>query len=234
MIDAQKRIGTIGFPTAKQRVLNEVDVVEVSSARAIPPKPATAKKWRKEAPGSVAFNVQVPRFLCESPPHETPLPGKLGSYGSFQLTEENLDLWERTIRFAEALQALCLVLLTPLEFTPTPAHIDAFSRFLSTVPRGKLDIVWELRGPWDRRQALAVASSNKLTLAVDPLRDPLPPGEAGYFRLGPFASFGTRLGVYELERLAEAMSKPQKATCVFETAHALDDARNLKKMINGG
>lgn len=226
------QIGTVDFPAAKQRVFRDADIVEISNAREIPPKRQTATKWREAAPARFAYSVQMPRFLFDSPVEGTPLPGDLREYGAFRVSEENLNLWNRAAQFAEALGASALVLLTPPEFTPTRSHVTAFTRFIETVSKENFRIVWEPRGPWEHARAARLARDNKLVLSIDPLRDSPVEGDLGYFRLGPFASFGTRLGIYDLERLSEAVEMYSKAICVFATANALDDARNLKKILS--
>ncbi len=70
-------------------------------------------------------------------------------------------------------------------------------------------------------------------LAVDPLRDPAPAGPLAYFRMGPFASMGSRVGLYDLERIMEAGESFDRTICVFETPRSFDDARNLKKVLAG-
>ncbi|MCP4602033.1 MAG: DUF72 domain-containing protein [Proteobacteria bacterium] len=231
MMETSIRVGTVDFPVTKKLVLADVDVVEITAANPLPPKPSTATKWRKEAPARVDFTVQLPRFLFERPPPGTPLDGDLKAYGSFQVTDETLKLWNKTMRFANGLEARSLILLTPAEFTPTRANRNALSRFLEDVNLSGCEIVWEPRGPWEHEQAAAFALEKGMILAVDPLRDPPPPGRSAYFRLGPFAAMGSRIGVYDLERLTEATIPFEHVTCVFQTPRALDDARNLKKVL---
>ncbi len=231
MTDKRVRIGTVGYPVEKRIVHGSVDVVELKDACTAPPKPATGKRLRQQAEDRIAFTLQVPRYLFESPPEGMPLKGSLGAYGSFQTTKENIGLWEKTIRFAEAIEADSLVLPTPSEFTPAKANQDALSGFISAVQPVGLDIVWEPHGPWEHEQAAIYAKAAGILLAVDPLRDPPPEGEAAYFRLGPFAAMGSRMGMYDLERLGEAIARFERVTCVFETERALDDARNLKNTL---
>ncbi len=231
MNDKEYRVGTIGYPVTRARVLAEVDVVELTDAAETPPKQSTAKKWRESAPASTVFSVQLPQYLFEEPPASAPLPGESGGYGYFRTSEENLKLWEKTMRFVEALEARSLVLLTPAAFTPTGANRRALFSFLDAVDAGDREIVWEPHGPWEHEQAMDFAGELGVVLAVDPLRDAPPAGEAAYFRLGPFAALGSRVGVYDLERLTEALLSFRRATCVFQTSYAFDDARNLKKVI---
>ena len=142
-----------------------------------------------------------------------------------------MKLWDRALRFSLGAQAKALVLITPSSFTPAKDNRDALASFLSEVDRRGLDLVWEFHGPWDLDRAAEFAGELDALLAVDPLRDPPPAGRAAYFRLGPFAAMGTRMGTYDLERLADSSSMFERVTCVFDTSRSLDDARNLKKVL---
>jgi uncharacterized protein YecE (DUF72 family) len=231
MSESRILIGTVGYPAAKKLVHANVDVIELTDAQEAPPKSSTGKKLRGDAPSNVGFTLQLPRYLFERPADKTPLRGDMSAYGSFQATGENKRLWDKAVRFAKSLEAMALVLLTPPEFTPTKTHSDALAAFLSAVDRLGLDLVWEPRGPWECDQAQAFAADLDMILAVDPLRDDPAPGDFAYFRLGPFATMGTRMGLYDLGRLKEAMMPFKKVFCVFATNRALDDARNLRKML---
>ena len=237
MSETAFQIGVVDFPVAKKLVYADTDIVELSASyNNVPPKTKAATKWRKEAPSSHSFCVQVPRFLFETPPEGAPLPGDRNQYGQFRTTPENLDMWKRTIDFAEGLEAKTLVLLTGSEFTPTKNHMSALKNFLSAVPRENYSLVWEPRGPWEHENAAIFATEMEMMLAVDPLRDtPVPgPNNSVYFRLGPFAAMGARFGIYELEQLVEAGMGFQNATYIFQTPKALDDARNLKRALADG
>jgi hypothetical protein len=106
--------------------------------------------------------------------------------------------------------------------------------FFAAADRRGLSIAWEPHGPWEHPRAAAHAAAAGLVLAVDPLRDPAPAGASAYFRLGPFAALGSRLGVYNLERLADAAQPFAQVTCVLDTPRALDDVRNLRAVLAGG
>lgn len=234
MSETEFLIGVVDFPVAKKLVFADTNIVELSAPyNNGPPKIKAAKKWREEAPLTHSFSIQVPRFLFETPPPNTPLPGKLENYGEFRTTEENVSLFEKTLEFARGLGSSTLVFLTPPEFTPTKNHRSALKDFLAAVPKEGYSLVWEPHGPWENETAFMLARELGLTLAVDPLRDtPYPgPDNTAYFRLGPFAAMGSRLGIYELEKLIEAGREFERVTCVFQTPRALDDARNMKRTL---
>ena len=232
MTEPTMRVGTIGYPVRKQLVQDSVDVVELTEAQTAPPNLSTAKRWRQEVSNRLAFTIQLPRFLYEPLPSQTPLKGNPEAYGAFRTSRENLGLFDKTLKFADAMAADTIVLLTPPEFTPTQTNREALTEFLQTAKWDGRDIVWEPRGPWEYEQAAAFAGDLGMILAVDPLRDQPSSAAAAYFRLGPFAVMGSRVGIYDLERLAEAAAPFERVTCVFATPHALDDARNLKKVLS--
>jgi len=226
-------VGTVGYTTAKRYVNTAVDVVELTEGRQIPPKKATAKRLREDTPGTVIFTAQMSRFLTDAPDPGITLPGDINAYGDFKVTKENIKLWAKNAAFARAAEAETLVLITPSSFTPSPVNLKKMETFLVEVDRDKLDVVWEPHGPWEAEQASEFAAVNGLILAVDPLRDDPPAGVTAYFRLGPFASMGSRMGVYDLERIADNISMFKKVYCLFDTTRSLDDARNLKKILAG-
>jgi hypothetical protein len=179
----------------------------------------------------VTFSLQLPSCLFNIPPPGSPLKGTPENYGGFKLTAENRQLFEKSLSVADALRSDVLVLATGPEFTPSKPLQEALGGFLAGVPREGRTIVWYPSGPWEPRQMALTAETLDMVLAVDPLRDALPPGALAYFRLGPFAAMGSRVGTYELEKLAEAASTYDRAIVLFETLRALDDVRNLKQVL---
>lgn len=229
------RVGTVGFPVRdRRRVLGAVDVVELTDGRFEPPAKAAAKRLRRGWPAPVATTVQGSTYLVEEPRGAVSLPGDRSAYGGFRATGENAGLWRRCLDFAEAASALAIVVVTPPAFTPGPANLSRMEAFFAAAERRDARLVWEPHGPWDPEHAARLAARMRLTLAVDPLRDSPPDGDFAYFRLGPFASMGARLGVYDLERLADSAAPFGEAVCVFDTPRALDDVRHLRALLAGG
>ena len=228
------RVGTVGFPVRDRRkVLAAVEVVELLDGRFEPPAKAVAKRLKKGWPATVAATAQCSSYLVETPRRAVALPGERDAYGGFQATAENAALWGRALDFAEGAGSLALVVVTPPAFTPGPANVARMQAFFAAADRRDLRVVWEPHGPWDPDHAARLAAQMGLVLAVDPLRDAPPDGGFAYFRLGAFASMGSRLGVYDLERLAEAAQGFEEVVCVFDTPRALDDVRNLKAVLAG-
>lgn len=227
-------IGTVGYPIAKQQMLSHVDMVEMTESRHIPPGKKAARHLKKEIPGNVGCTVQISRYFVTPPPKGATLKGDLANYGDFRVTDESMGLWKRQLEFAVEMNAQALVLITPSSIRPSAANVNAMSRFFEHIQRGGLPIIWEAHGPWEREQIFQFATANGLVPAVDPLRDEVPKGDLAYFRFGAFAATGSRMGVYELEQIvATALDcEAKQAFCVFDTHRALDDARNLKKVLS--
>jgi uncharacterized protein YecE (DUF72 family) len=226
-------VGTVGYPIAVDRVHAAVDAVELTDGRHVPPRGKAARRLRERAPESLTFTVQLPAALSLSAAElpDIELGGDRSRFGGFQRSEENLVLWRRGLEFAEQVRAEALVLVTPGSFTPAPGNLNRMEEFLVEADRGGLPLVWEPHGPWEHEHAERFARDNGLVLAVDPLRDEPAEGRLAYLRLGPFAAMGSRIGVYDLERIAEAASRFERALCLFDTPRAVDDARNLKQLL---
>jgi len=228
------RVGTVGFPVRDQRrVLAAVDIVELTDGRFVPPSATTARRFRRTWPKPIDAAVQCSVHLVDPPRGDASLPGDPSGYGGFETSGENVALWARCTDYAAGVGARALVVITPPSFTPGPANLARMAAFFASVDRRDLAVVWEPHGPWEHERAAAHAAEMGLTLAVDPLRDPAPEGDVAYFRLGPFAAMGSRLGVYDLERIAEATAPFADVSCVLDTPRALDDVRNLRAVLAG-
>ena len=228
------RVGTVGFPGGRGRVLDTVTAVEIAEGRGLPPRRAAGRKLRAAVPDEVELSAALSRHLVEPLPAGTPVPGDPAAYGGLATTAENLGLFRRCVDYAAALRARYLVLPTPASFTPSPANRERLGRFLDAADaevEPPVPIVWEPRGPWEHDAAADLARELGLLLAVDPLRDDPPDARAAYLRLGPFAALGSQLGVYDLERIAETALSFDETWCVFETTRALEDARNLRAVL---
>ena len=226
-------VGTVGYPIKKNKMMGDVDVVEMTESRHIPPGKKAAKHLREDLPAAMQCCVQVSKYFVTPPKEGVTLRGDLTGYGNFQVTDVALGLWRRQLQFAQALDASALVIVTPPAVTPSSANVTAMAKFFDSVVRGGLSLVWEAHGPWEPEQIVQFSQAHQLVPAVDPLRDAVPDFDLAYFRFGAFAATGSRMGMYELEQIAAAAldCSAERVFCVFDTHRALDDARNLKKVI---
>jgi uncharacterized protein YecE (DUF72 family) len=227
------RVGIVGLPRRRDGLAASLDVVEVTTGRDLPPAPRVARRLRASIPREVGFTAQLSRFLWEAPPEGAPVQGDPSRYGRFEPSDENTALWGRCLDHAAALEAEALLLATPPDFTPSRPNLERLAAFLGRVPRPGIPLAWEPRGPWEPDRAATVARDLGLVLAVDPLRDDPPAGPVAYLRLGAFAALGSRLGTYDLERIAEAARDHDLSFCLFGTPRALNDARALRELLAG-
>lgn len=224
----------MGFPVNKKLLFSQVDVVELSETYNGVPKTQTGKKRREETPSSIMYSVQLPKYLFAAAPAGAQLPGNPSGYGDFQLTDENKNLFAKALRYADAVEADTLILVTPADFTPAKPRTEALRAFIDAVDLGGKKLVWQPSGPWEIERAARFALEIGAVPAVDPLRDSPPAGPFCYLRLGPFSAMGSRVGNYDLEQIAKAALSFDEAVVIFDTDRAFDDARNLKTVLAEG
>ena len=229
-------VGTVGYPIKKEQFLNDIDVLEMTEARYIPPGKKAARHIKQQLPPTVEPVVQISRYFFKAPQEKVSLKGDISAYGDFKVTSESMGLWKRQLDFARELGAGAQIIITPAAVTPSGRTVESMSAFFKEIDRGGLPVFWEPHGVWERSQMEKFAGDHNLLLAVDPLRDSVLDGDKAYFRFGAFASAGSRMGVYELEQIALAVDECKAGTvyCIFETQRAVDDARNLKEMLLSG
>jgi hypothetical protein len=127
----------------------------------------------------------------------------------------------------DALQARCFVLRTAPEVTPTALWRDRIGKIIERFPHDVTHFVWEPSGVWEVADALAQARAWKIVLAVDPARDPVPPGSVAYLRmraLGETRAFGP----VALERIVRAVGARREVFAIVETDSALVETKRLR------
>ncbi len=219
---------------SKKYLFSCVDVIELQDSFNNPPKSQSGKKLRSETPANVFFSVQLPKHLFLQPASNAKLVGEISNYGEFQNTEENRQLLNKAIKYADSVNADTVVLITPSSFTPAKPRREALLSFFENVDLGSKQLVWQPSGPWESEAAASFALEMNAILAVDPLRDQPPNGQSCYLRLGPFSVMGSRMGIYDLEQIAKTIRSFENATVVFDTDRAVDDSRNLRTVLSDG
>ena len=193
------------------------DFLEVPMpARGTPaPTPATLKRWRKQVPPHFDFSVVVGPAASELKPGP----------------ELDHDL-EAAMQAADALQARCMLVVTPPSVTPAPIWRDRLEKVIARLARDATLVAWEPRGLWEIEDARRVAHKLGVVLVVDPSRDPVPEGLVAYARLralGETRSFGTTA----LERVVVAIGARRDAYVVIETQSALAECKLLRRLAQG-
>jgi uncharacterized protein YecE (DUF72 family) len=176
------------------------------------PSLATLRRWRKSVPPSFDFAVVAG-------PHA-------GRVKPGAMLDREFDAARAAI---DALHARCFVLRTPPEVTPAAIWRDRIAKLLTRLPRDVTHFVWEPSGIWELEDATAQAKAWNVVLAVDPVREHVPPGPVAYLRLrslGETRSFGP----VTLERIANAVTSAREVFAIIETDSAAVEAKRLRRL----
>lgn len=176
------------------------------------PTQSTLRRWRKQVPPHFDFSVVVGPAASELKPGP----------------DLDRDLGE-ALAAADALQARCMLLVTPANVTPAPVWRDRLAKVAERIKRDATYVAWEPRGLWENEDARRLAEKLDLLLVVDPLRDAPPEGPVFYGRLralGETRSFGTT----QLERVVATIGTRRDAYVVIETASALAECKRLRSL----
>jgi uncharacterized protein YecE (DUF72 family) len=188
------------------------DLLEVTAGAPASPNAATMRRWRRAVAPHFDFSVVAGPNLSRL---------KAG-----EALEQELAAARDAI---DALQALCFVLPTPAEVTPSPLWRDRLRKVLDRLPRDATHVIWEPGGVWEIDDAANAARRWEIVLAVDAARDPVPDGPIAYVRLralGETRSFGPSA----LERVLRAIGVRRDAYIVLETPSAKAEAKRLRQL----
>ncbi len=206
------------------------------------PRPATAERWRAEAPPGFTYALkawQLVTHRANSPTYRRlrePLAGAPGAYGAFQDTPEVHAAWARTLGFAQALGARIVVFQCPASFTPTPGNLANLRRFFTRAERAGLTFAWEPRGSWDPALVRDLCRELGLVHCVDPFAADSTYGEIAYFRLHGRDGYRYRYTDADLRELARTCRAAQDSGrrgvyVLFNNASMLDDARRFQRLL---
>ncbi len=182
-------VGCCGFPVKRETYYATLNAVEVQQTFYTPPREATARRWREEAPPHFQFAMKAWQLITHPPSSPTyrrlrrPLEGNRDAYGFFKPTVEVWAAWEETRTIARALGATWIIFQCPKRFTPTDEHVANMRAFFSGVEREGWRLGWEPRGDWPPDLVRELCSELDLVHVVDPFQGlPVTSGVA-YFRL---------------------------------------------------
>lgn len=238
---APVRVGTCGFPEARARLFRDFSVLELQQTFYQPPHPATAARWRAEAPPGFVFTLKAWQLVthpASSPTYrrlrepltvrERPLAGGL------RWNALTRRAWTRTLAVANALEAAAILVQTPLGFRPSPANLRRLRRFFESADRAGRRLVFEPRGEaWTDALLGPLLADLDLTPGVDPfLRPPLGRG-LRYLRLHgrPAYRYRYRYTDADLEALAGLAREGPPTWLLFNNASMAEDGRRLLRLL---
>jgi uncharacterized protein YecE (DUF72 family) len=205
---------------AKHFDLLEVRVPAVSGGAspdaASGPSLSTLRRWRKSVPPHFDFAVVA--------------GPQLSRVKQSDAATEELEAARAAI---DALQARCFVLRTPPDVTPTALWRERIAKWVGQFPRDVTNFVWEPSGVWETADAAAQARDWGVVLALDPAREPVPPGPVAYLRLralGETQAFGP----IALERIVNAVGVRREVFAILETDTAITEAKRLRQLARKG
>ncbi|MCU0682468.1 MAG: DUF72 domain-containing protein [Polyangiaceae bacterium] len=208
----------VGLPTLRgplAQYAESFDLLEVRPVDTPLPRGTRLRAWRKEVPPSFVFSVVLPAsvaLLKPSPEADAALAEALAA--------------------AEALEARCLVLVTPPAVTPTELNRKRLKALTERLPRDAVTLSWEPRGIWDNAEAAVWARDLDVHLVVDAAREAAPRGALLYTRLRGIG-VADRLGDEAIERVRDALRGRREAFVLVESSGAKRIAQALRKPLGG-
>jgi uncharacterized protein YecE (DUF72 family) len=236
---ANARLGLCGFTMAFEDYVREFPVVEVQQTFYEPPRDATMRRWRAEAPAGFEFTLKAWQLVTHdgtSPTYRRlrrPLSEvERADVGSFRMTPIVVAAWRRTLECVAILRATAVLLQCPRTFRPTDENLERLRAFFATVERpAGVRLLWEPRGDWPRGVIQQLCRDLDLVHVVDPFVAATVTPEQTYFRL--HGTTGAR-HVYtdaELDALAQllpagAVTAPPYV--LFNNLPRVGDARRFR------
>jgi hypothetical protein len=246
---AEARIGTVDIPdrTERERYFAELTYLELSALFAGPLKPGALAKWADVAPKGTIGLVAPWVFSHRQPPEAARLWRHDATAGDFRDSAPARDALGPFRAAIDTLGAVHAVFRSPPLFAPSAANrerLRAFFGELATEDAIGTSRVWIPDGLWDPLAAAAFATELGVLCALDPLvREPGQPPDiydeldvpALYLRVSGLGRGGP-LRSEQLEDLAALVEhhEGRSATIAFESPSRWQDARNLKKLLEGG
>lgn len=242
------RIGTVDIPERvdRERYFRELTYLELSALFAGPLKPSLLDKWAEIAPKGTLGLVAPWVLTHRKPPKSEKLWPHDATVGDFRDSVPGRAALAQLKQAATQLGAAFTVFRSPPLFAASAANRDQLKRFfgeIATEEATGAPRVWIPDGLWDLRTAITFAKELGVLCAFDPLvRDPNEPPEvhygldvsALYLRVTGIG----RAGPIRSERMEDLVLLLETydgvpATIVFESPARWQDARNLKKALEG-
>ncbi len=232
-------MGCSGFPVAKGRYRQHLNLVELQQTFYHPPALATAKRWREEAPSEFEFTMKAWQLITHEPSSPTyrrlrfAVPdGSKKKYGFFKPTEEVHQAWLTTQEIARALKARIILLQCPASFKPTVENKENLRRFIRSVGGSEFLFAWEPRGEWQRAEVEELCWELNLIYSLDPFKGAPLGGEVQYFRLHGMTGYRYRYTWDDLLRLRGLCLEGAADYVLFNNVHMYEDSLRFKDLIS--
>lgn len=232
------RVGCCGFGVARPTYFQRFRLVEIQQTFYQPPKPDTAKRWRKEAPDDFEFTLKAWQLIT----HETSSPTyrrlkmrlserQKEQVGAFRFTDTVRRAWQTTLEIARLLKANKLVFQCPASFKPTNENKDRMCEFFSRIERSGITCIWEARGKWQGNDIAALCSELNLIHCVDPFKAECVTDGLRYYRLHGIAGYRHQYTDKELTDLTRRCAKGVETYFLFNNVSMLQDAARFKELL---
>ncbi len=205
------RVGQSPSALSIARYGKSLDLLEVRLDNGAPRR-RTLETMKSEAPPHLVFAVLVPKAL-----------------GSLESEATEADV-APTLDTARGLSARFIVLRTPPTARPGARTRARLTKLVELLKAAEIAVVWEPTGLLAEAEAEALAESLGVTLARDPARDDLPPGDVAYGRISSLGA-GGRVRSSAIERAADRLSAFEEAYVVIEGDNALRAAKDLRGLL---
>ncbi|MFW6134175.1 MAG: DUF72 domain-containing protein [Elusimicrobiota bacterium] len=232
------KVGCCGFSMAQKKYYKEFSAVEIQKTFYQPPMEKTARRWRDDAPDNFEFSIKAWQVVTHQPSSPTYRRmtkdidnKKKKNYGSFKLTEEVINGWERTSRIGEVLDAEVIVFQCPKSFKPAKENIDNMNRFFSEIDRKNFKLAWEPRGEWDESVIKEICSKNNLIHSVDPFKNKPLAGDIEYFRLHGIGGYKYSYTDKDFKILKDMSKNKKESYIMFNNSNRIYDAKKFKKVV---
>jgi len=224
------KAGCCGFSRGVKYYFRQFKLVEVQQTFYKLPKLDTALKWRELAPSDFEFTLKASQLITHpatSPTYRRAgvnIPAvQEGHYGFFKPSDEVLQAWAETMRFAQALEAKVIVFQCPPSFRETSENVINLRRFFESAQASGFLLAWEPRGEWIERTIRSLCSELGLIHCVDPFERESLHGETRYFRLHGGPRYQHRYAEEELQWLRDKL-EDKETYVLFNNINMYNDA----------
>jgi uncharacterized protein YecE (DUF72 family) len=193
----------VGLPALQgdlEKYKTRFDLLELRPVDTTVPRPGTLRKWRKLVGPGFVFSVVLPKAVGDL----TPGPALDAAL------KESLEI-------AAAVEARCIVLMTPATVRPTAANRKRLAAVFEKIAAEGVVRCWEAQGMWEREDVLETARAIGALPVLDAARDALPNGPIAYTRLRALGK-SAALGSATLDKVADRLRKRREAFVVVDGA----------------